>query len=601
MDPPQARRPSRTKRGSGARRPSAEGASGGPSVKRAASETPDGATGPEGSSHEPTASAGGARGGARGAAAPEKATRGGDPAAVPKPRAGAGDHGGDTARLENRVLLFLPSGDEAELAKGEVERSGLEAEICREMSDLVRGLGEGAGVAVLGEEVLGNGTTELFDVFDRQRTWSDLPVIVLIRHDGPLADSLAALQAFERHSKIKSTFLQRPVPSLTLISAVRAALKSRRRQYQVRDLLAELQEDVRQRDEFLAMLGHELRNPVSSIGYVAELFEMASGELEPDRAAWGARVVGRQVRHLARLLDQLLDVARVQSGKIELELEPLDLRAIAAQCVESSGAARGHRDLTVRLDERPVTVLGDRVRLSQVVDNLLENAIKYTAEGGHIDLEVRADGEDAILSVADDGCGMSEDTLNQVFKPFYQGGRARGGRSGLGLGLALVDNVVRLHHGTISASSDGEGKGSRFELRLRRFDVRPKRERGEDGRETASRRLRLLIVEDDAEVAQLFAMLLGVLGHDAQMAHSGLEGVRAAIDSSPDLAFVDIGLPDIDGAEVARRIRAAYPDGGPRLVALTGFPERREDGGLFDDYLLKPVSRRRVEELLRGI
>jgi CheY-like chemotaxis protein len=197
---------------------------------------------------------------------------------------------------------------------------------------------------------------------------------------------------------------------------------------------------------------------------------------------------------------------------------------------------------------------------------------------------------------------MSATTLGQIFKPFYQEGRTRSGRSGLGLGLAMVDNVVRMHHGTVTASSPGEGHGSRFLIRLRRLEEQAAAApNGRDGEALRRRPLRLLIVEDDAEVAQLFSMLLGILGYQARMVHSGLEGVEAAVSSTPDLAFVDIGLPDIDGTEVARRIRAAFPEGGPRLVALTGFPERHGDGDLFDDYLLKPVSRQRVEELLRAL
>ncbi|HEU4616624.1 MAG TPA: hybrid sensor histidine kinase/response regulator [Gammaproteobacteria bacterium] len=500
--------------------------------------------------------------------------------------------------------MLLPYGLDAELARNELAEAGLDPELCRDIEDLVCKLDEGAGVAVIGEEVLaGRAAEQLFRVFDAQQTWSDLPVIVLIRDDGPLPESLAPLRAFERHAKIKTTFLQRPVPSLSLVSSIRAGLKSRLRQYQVRDLLAELNDDVRQRDDFLAMLGHELRNPVSSIGYVAELFEMAGLELRPERAAWGARVISRQVRHLSRLLDQLLDVARVQSGKIELEKEPVDLCSVVEQCVESGDASGGCRQLTVKLSACSVTVLGDRVRLCQVVNNLLENAVKYTADGGRVEIEVARDGSDAILAVSDNGRGMSAATLSQVFKPFYQEARTRTGRSaGLGLGLAMVENLVRLHGGTIAAASPGEGLGSRFEMRLPRLHGEAAGEpEAKVERSASGGSLRLLIVEDNVEVAKLFAMLLKTLGHQSHVVHNGLEGVEAATASPPDLAFVDIGLPDIDGAEVARRIRAKFPDGGPRLVALTGFPERPEDGGVFDDYLLKPVSRQRVEELLRTI
>lgn len=508
--------------------------------------------------------------------------------------------------IERRVLLLLPFGRDAELAEKELGRAGFEAEACRHLKDFARRLREGAGVALLGEEVLGRGAAELFRVFDAQQTWSDLPVIVLLRHDGPLPDALVPLRAFERHPKIKTTFLQRPVPALSLVSSVRAGLRSRLRQYQVRDLLEQLNDDVRLRDEFLAMLGHELRNPVSSIGYVSEIFEMRDGALPPERVAWGAGVISRQVRHLSRLLDQLLDVARVQSGKIELQTERIDLRTVAEQCLETAGGERRRRRLIPKLPDRPVMVRGDRVRLSQVVNNLLENAVKYTLDGGRIELEVGSSSDMGWLAVSDNGQGMNASALTHVFKPFfqeggYQEGHNRAGRSaGLGLGLAMADNIVRLHGGTIAASSEGVGRGSRFELRLPLLDEAPGGEReGDDraGPDTPTSR-RVIIVEDDVDVAQVFAMLLKALGHEADVVHSGLEGVEAARALSADVVFIDIGLPDIDGAEAARRIRAAFPVGGPRLVALTGFPERSEDGDApFDDYLMKPVSRQRVQEL----
>jgi signal transduction histidine kinase/CheY-like chemotaxis protein len=526
----------------------------------------------------------------------------GDRGAARKP-AGSAQNARD---VERRVLLLLPFGRDAELAEKELGRAGFEPEACRHLKDFSRCLREGAGVALLGEEVLGRGAAELFRVFDEQETWSDLPVIVLLRHDGPLPDALLPLRAFERHPKIKTTFLQRPVPALSLVSSVRAGLRSRLRQYQVRDLLEQLNDDVRLRDEFLAMLGHELRNPVSSIGYVSEIFEMNDGALTPERVAWGASVISRQVRHLSRLLDQLLDVARVQSGKIELEAERIDLRTVAEQCIETARVEGRGRKLTLKLPDRPIVVRGDRVRLSQVVNNLLENAVKYTPEGGRIELEVGSCSDMGRISVSDDGRGMDASVLSHVFKPFfqeggYQEGGSRAGRSaGLGLGLAMADNIVRLHGGTIAASSEGVGRGSRFELRLPRLDEAPAGER--EGREAGSdapASRRVIIVEDDVEVAELFAMLLKSLGHQAEVVHSGFEGVEAAKASAADIVFIDIGLPHLDGAETARRIRAAFPTDGPRLVALTGLPERAEDGDApFDDYLLKPVSRQRVQELI---
>ncbi len=523
-------------------------------------------------------------------------------ASTAEPTAGAAEAAEPDRSIEERILLLLPFGRDADLAAAELSKAGLEAVGCRDLKSLVTRLDEGAGVALLGEEALRRGASRLFRVFDRQQTWSDLPVIVLLRKDGPNPESLAVLRAFERHPKIKTTFLQRPVPALSLVSSVRASLKSRLRQYQVRDLLAQLNEDVRLRDEFLAMLGHELRNPVSSIGYVSDLFEMEGSALTQERAGWGATVIGRQVRHLGRLLDQLLDVARVQRGKIALEVETLDLRSVAEDCADSARVAGEDREWSVGLPDCAVWVEADRVRLSQIVDNLLENALKYTGPGGRIEVKVRADGPSAVLAVADDGRGMNKSALNHVFKPFFQETAQRtAGSAGLGLGLAMVDNLVRLHGGTITASSEGEGRGSRFELRLpRAAGVEADRGERTARREREGEPLRLLVVEDNVEVAELFALLLKSLGHEAHVAHEGLEAVETARELGPDVAFIDIGLPDIDGAEVARRLRAAPR--APRLVALTGFAEESDgEDSPFDEYLLKPVSRSQVEDLLQRL
>ncbi len=515
----------------------------------------------------------------------------------------AGDVPERIGSAERRILLLLPFGRDAELAAAELAKAELQAVSCRDLKSFVRRLDEGAGVALLGEEALRRGAAQLFRIFDRQQTWSDLPVIVLLRKDGPSPESLAALRAFERHPKIKTTFLQRPLPALSLVSSIRAGLKSRLRQYQVRDLLARLNEDVRLRDEFLAMLGHELRNPVSSIGYVSDLFAMAGSGLSPEKAAWGTAVIDRQVRHLGRLLDQLLDVARVQRGKVALELETLDLRDVAEDCADAARAGGSDRVWRVELPGSPVWVEADRVRLSQIVNNLLENALKYTAERGRVDVEVRAHGTAAVLTVADNGRGMSRTALNHVFKPFFQeSGQRTAGSAGLGLGLAMVDNLVRMHGGTITASSEGQGRGSRFELRLPRVAHAETETAGGGGiaRARGDGRLCLLVVEDNVEVAQLFALLLKSLGHDAHVAHEGVAGVRTARELGPDVAFIDIGLPDIDGVEVARRLRAVPGRPPPRLVALTGIAD--ESGGQdspFDEYLLKPVSRNQLEDLLR--
>ncbi|HEY8520681.1 MAG TPA: hybrid sensor histidine kinase/response regulator [Gammaproteobacteria bacterium] len=508
------------------------------------------------------------------------------------------DEGTLPQTLDNAVLLLLPFGRDAKLAADALGAAGLEAVVCSGAGALAAGLARGAGVAVVAEEALPPDWSGLDAVLKGLPSWSSPSLLVLLCRDGPLPRSLPVLRAMEAHPRMQATFLRRPVPALSLVSTVRAALHARLRQYQLRDLLSRLERDVKRRDDFLAMLGHELRNPVSSIAYMAEMFQTAGADLSPEVATRGAAVIIRQVRHLARLLDELLDVARIQSGKIALRKEPLDLRSVVEQTMETFREAAKKRRFERVVPDVPVVVIGDRVRLTQVVNNLVDNALKYTREGGCIRLELAVGDGVARVSVEDDGIGISEKGLREIFKPFYQDFGARsGGVQGLGLGLAMVDSLVRLHGGTVTARSDGEGRGARFDvtLPLAQPSVRPE----VAAPPAAAARQRLLIVEDNAEVADLFALLLKSLGHEAHVAYAGQHGVSLAATLEPDMVFIDIGLPDISGHEVARRIRALLGDRAPPLVALSGYPpsERTGDGGLFRDYVLKPIDRERIARL----
>ncbi|HEX6998195.1 MAG TPA: hybrid sensor histidine kinase/response regulator [Gammaproteobacteria bacterium] len=504
----------------------------------------------------------------------------------------------ETVQLDNAVLLLLPFGRDAGLAADALGAAGLETVVCGGAAALAAGLERGAGVAVVAEEALPTDWSELGAVLDRLPSWSTPSLLVLLRRDGPLAGALPTLRAIEGHARTQATFLRRPVPAASLVSTVRAALHGRMQQYRLRDLLSRLERDVKRRDDFLAMLGHELRNPVSSIAYMAEMFQSAGADLRPEAATRGAAVIIRQVRHLARLLDELLDVARIQSGKIALRKEPLDLRTVVEQAMETFREAARTRRFERVVPDVPVMVVGDRVRLTQVVNNLVDNALKYTRDGGRVRLELAVGDGVATVSVEDDGIGISEKALREIFKPFYQDFAARsGGVQGLGLGLAMVDSLVRLHGGTVAAHSEGEGRGARFEviLPLAQPSVRP----AAAAPPVAATRQRLLIVEDNAEVADLFALLLKSLGHEAHVAYAGQHGVTLAATLEPDMVFIDIGLPDISGHEVARRIRAVLGERAPPLVALSGYPpsERTSEGGLFRDYVLKPIDRERIEKL----
>ncbi len=363
------------------------------------------------------------------------------------------------------VLVHAPSAD-IEFVREAAIRADVQLRFVRDGAELAGAVAKGAGAALLCDTSLASGLDDLRDVLDSQARWSELPIIALFSEtDNEVHAALDAIEELQRHVRVKLVLLHRPVPTLSLASALRSAVKSRRRQYEVRDLLARLNKDVRLRDQYLAMLGHELRNPLNSIGHVAEIFSMAGDALSTEQRRWGADVIGRQLRHLSRLLDQLLDVARVQRGKIKLEAETVDLRAVAWRCLETLDVGAG-RGLVMCLPKEPVLVRGDPLRLAQIIDSLLDNARKYTGEGGTIRFAVRRERE-AIVTVADDGRGIKSSVLPYVFEPFFQDPSPRAdGSRGLGLGLAMAENLTQLHGGRISVRSAGSGHGAEFEVRL---------------------------------------------------------------------------------------------------------------------------------------
>ena len=350
------------------------------------------------------------------------------------------------------------------------------------------------------------------------------------------------------------------------------------------------------KDEFLAMLGHELRNPLGAISNAAHVLGMAqdAGPLV-DRVHG---IISRQVVQLGRVVDDLLDVSRVTSGKIALDRKPLDLAELARRVAALVGAT-AH---TLSVEAAEVWVDADPARLEQVVVNLLDNAVKYTPAGGEICVLVASEGGDAVLSVRDSGVGIAAELLPRVFDLFVQGDHSLDrSRGGLGIGLTLVRRLVEKHGGAVTAASEGAGKGTIFTVRLpaiaRPLESRPP---ARPPRPAAARRV--LLVEDNADSRQMLRDLIHLLGHEVHEAGDGVTGLDLALKLEPDLALVDVGLPGMDGYEVARRLRA-HPGGRRlRLVAVTGYglPEDRERAYAagFDLHLVKPVDPARIAELL---
>jgi signal transduction histidine kinase/DNA-binding response OmpR family regulator len=362
-------------------------------------------------------------------------------------------------------------------------------------------------------------------------------------------------------------------------------------------LYREAQEADRQKNEFLAMLAHELRNPLAPIRSAVQV--LLSDRASHGQQQWSKEVIARQVQQMVRMVDDLLDVSRITRGKITLQPEPVDIRAVVADAVETSRPVVDQRrqELSVSLPTEPLRVKGDAARLAQVVANLLNNAAKYTEEGGQIWLNVESENGEVIVRVRDTGVGIAPEMLSRIFEPFAQADRSIDrSQGGLGIGLTLARRLIELHGGRISVQSDGPGKGSEFVVRL---PALPNLEevRMSNGRHSGSlqpTRMRTLIIDDNVDGADSLALLLGTLGLDVRTAYDGPSGLIAASEFQPEVVLLDIGLPHMDGYEVARRLRGELSLKESLLIALSGYGQaedrqRSKDAG-FNHHLLKPVS-----------
>ncbi len=504
-----------------------------------------------------------------------------------------------------RILVLAPVGKDGPLACRILREAGLSAVPCATMEELCRELDAGAGALVLTEEALEPDATRLLvEVLEGQPSWSDVPLVVLTRGGGAHS-RLRALRTLEPLGNI--TFLERPLRIMTLVSTVRMTLRARHRQYEICDLLGRLEQGVRQRDDFLATLAHELRNPLAPIRNAVELLRR-HGRLDAEKIEWATALVDRQAQQLTRLVDDLLEVSRITRGKITLRPEPVDLAAVTARAVETSRPlidARKHQ-LTITLPERPIQVRADVVRLAQVFTNLLNNAAKYTGEGGHVWLTVEREGDEAVVRVRDTGIGIPADLLSRVFDPFTQGeSSADPSQLGLGLGLAVVRKLVEMHGGSVRAFSEGLGRGSEFVVRLpllaeERSAAEPRgNANGQAAR--ASDRRRILVVDDNRDAADSLGLVLELAGHEARVAYDGPSALVAAREFRPDVVLLDIGLPGMSGYEVAQRLRQEAGLANALLVAMTGFgqPEdrQRSQAAGFHAHCVKPADL----ETLQGV
>ncbi len=367
-----------------------------------------------------------------------------------------------------------------------------------------------------------------------------------------------------------------------------------------------LREADNRKDEFLATLSHELRNPLAPLRSSLEIVKRLA--TAPPSASAALEIMDRQLSHLVRLVDDLLEVARITRGQVELRREHLRLDAAIHSAIETSEPLirAGNHRLIVSLPDEPLMLDADPVRLAQIFGNLLNNAAKYSDKGGQIEIAARRDGDQALVTIRDSGDGIAPEQFAKLFQIFTRGERsARRNQSGLGIGLALVRRLTEMHGGRVEASSEGIGKGSCFSVRLplNVRQVAAPKARGRDHSSIDS--LSVLVVDDNQDAAESLAMLLRTAGAEVQVAHDGPAALAEFERSEPDVVLLDIGMPDMDGCEVARRLREISPAGRVSLVALTGWGQdedrRRVREAGFDHHLVKPVDLASLQSLLTSL
>ena len=493
--------------------------------------------------------------------------------------------------MEQRILVFVASLHDARLATRVLASAGVESAGCHSLPELLAQLGQGAGALLISEECLPQSTlAALAAHVARQPPWSDLPVLVMAQRG---ADSLHVQRAVERLGNV--TMLERPLRVITLISAARSALRARARQYEMRTL-------SRRKDEFLATLAHELRNPLAPIRNAMAVLERGHHSPQVTKLTG---IVERQVSHLTRLVDDLLDVARITSGKLELVRSRTTAQQVATHALEIAQAnlAAKQHEVIVELPGDDIPLEADQVRLVQTVANLLVNAAKFTPPKGQVRLQVCATGSEVMFVVRDSGRGLAPDEIERIFEMFEQSASEGEPTGGLGLGLHLARAFARLHGGTVTARSDGLGRGSEFSVRLP-VVVAAGRALPAPGDHAADApgdsAWRVLVVDDNIDAAQTLQALLALHGMDASMAHDGATAVTRTRAENPDVVVMDLGMPVMDGYEAARQIRAHAREASPLLIALSGWGQeedraRARQAG-FDLHFVKPVD---VGELLK--
>lgn len=486
-----------------------------------------------------------------------------------------------------RVLVFAPIGRDAELTRELLARVSIDAEICRTIDAVTTALGEGVAALIATEELFEQeGASRIAAALRAQPPWSDIAVLLFAGSEGQTALS-RTIEALEWFPNV--TLLERPIRVTVAVSIVRSAIRARRRQLEVRDLLIQLEAAREQaetasrtKDEFLATLSHELRTPLNAIlGWTAML---KHGPIDPSRLHRGLDVIDRNARSQAQLVEDVLDMARVITGKLRIELKPVSVTGVVDLAIEAMRPAADAKRISLVLERRTEIPLihGDTARLQQILWNLISNAVKFTPEGGNISIRVELRGAHVRISISDSGVGIDPQFLPFVFDRFRQADQSvTRAHSGLGLGLAIVKHLVELHGGQVSVNSAGLGKGSTFDID---FPVPAVLLPGTsaDARSIDPFTLRLpgrriLVVDDDAATRELLGELFDRAEAVVTTADSAAAAFAAVQRDKPHVIISDIGLPGEDGCSLMRRIRALPPPAGNvPSIALSAYT-RSED------------------------
>jgi signal transduction histidine kinase len=495
---------------------------------------------------------------------------------------------------------MTPTGRDAALAEDALNRSGLSTFICGDEEELRREVAKGAGCVLMAEEALPRDRAATWDdLIGPEPAWSQLPVVLLLAR-GHAQKDLALLRKFEKRPSIG--FIERPAQKRSLVSALKNAIDARRLQYGIRDALDALQTANRRKDEFLAVLAHELRNPLAVICAAIHIKRRSAGD-DGDKML---SAIERQTQQLTRIIDDLLEVSRISRGKIELQKERLDLVSLVREVFEDGAdklrGGKHRKQLSIQSTE--LFIDGDPVRLGQVFSNLLNNAAKYTPDAGAIDVTVTRDGDCAVVVVKDTGVGIPPDMLTRVFDIFTQVDRNLGrAQGGIGVGLSLARGLVTLHGGAIEARSGGADKGSEFIVRLPLSEapVAPNIEPARDRRERRASHTKVLVVDDDHLVGKLTGELIASFGMEVQVVAGGAEALEVIPKFQPRIVFVDLGMPGMDGYETVRRIRQLPGGDSLFIAALSGWGqaedfERSAEAG-FDRHFVKPIKISELENL----